>query len=66
MKTYNVFKSGSTKIGQITATCITKAVKQFMATLDKSATYELYSRGQASITYTDNHTIMSNFVIIQL
>lgn len=65
MKAYNVYKAGSTKIGTIRATCITKAAKQFIATLDKPAKYELYSRENASIRFTDNYSIAGDFVINQ-
>ncbi|CDX00747.1 Hypothetical protein DPCES_1429 [Desulfitobacterium hafniense] len=65
MKLYTVGKAGSTEIGTLYATCITKAAKQFIATLDKPAKYELDSREQASIRYTDNHNLMGNFVITQ-
>ena len=64
-KLYKVFKSGSTQIGTLYATCITKAAKQFTATLDKPAKYELYSNQQANVRYNDNCQAMSDFVIYE-
>lgn len=65
MKRYNVYIAGSTKIDTVQATCITKACKRFIETLEKAARYELDSREQARIRYTDNYSICSNFVIIE-
>jgi len=64
-KLYKVLNAGSTQIGMICATCITKATKQFIATLDKPAKHELYSREQASVRYSDNYCVMSDFVIYE-
>jgi len=64
-KLYKVFKAGSTQIGTLNATCITKAAKQFTATLDKPARYELYSKEQASVSYGDNFNATSDFVIYE-
>lgn len=65
MKTYNVFKSGSTQVGTIKATCITKAVKSFINTLDKPVKYELNNLQYASIRYLDNYSICSDFVLME-
>jgi predicted nucleic acid-binding Zn-ribbon protein len=55
----------STKITELNATCITKAAKLFIDTLERKATYSIYSTCQASIRYSDNHSIMSDFVVIE-
>lgn len=65
MKQYKIFKSGSTQVETLSATCITKATKQFIATLDKPVKYELFSKEQASIRYNDSHNEMSDFVIYE-
>lgn len=65
LKLYKVFESGSTQIGTLYATCITKATKQFIATLDKPAKHELDSKEQARIRYNDNCCVMSDFVIYE-
>jgi len=65
-KMYKVFESGSAQIGTIYATCITKATKQFIATLDRPAKYELYSKEQASVRYNDSYGAMSDYVIYQV
>lgn len=67
MKRYNVFRAGSTKITELNATCITKAAKHFILTLDRpvAATYHLHSTAQASIRYVDNHHVMSDYVVIE-
>lgn len=64
-KLYKVFKSGRTQIGTLYATCITKAAKEFIATLDKPAKHKLYSKEQASIRYSDSYHTMSDFVIYE-
>ncbi|EGW36451.1 hypothetical protein [Desulfosporosinus sp. OT] len=64
-KLYKVFKAGGAQMETLHATCITKAAKQFIATLDKPAKYELYSKEQASVRYNDNHNAMSDFVIYE-
>jgi len=63
MNTYIIARAGSTRIGEVYATCITKACKDFMETLDREAKYELYSREHASIRYTDNYHVMGDFVV---
>lgn len=64
-KPYKVFKAGNTQIGTLRATCITKAVKEFIATLDEPANYELDSKEQARIRYNDNYCVTSDFVIYE-
>lgn len=66
MKKYDVYIAGSSKIDTVYATCITKACKAFIETLNKEAKYTLYSKEQASIKYTDNYTICGDFVIIHV
>jgi len=63
MKLYIIARAGSTRIGEVYATCITNACKDFMETLDREAKYELYSREHASIRYKDNYHVMGDFVV---
>ena len=64
-KLYKVFKAGGAQVVTLYATCVTKAAKEFIATLDKPAKYELYSKEQASVRYQDNHNATSDFVIYE-
>lgn len=64
MKKYNIYCAGGEKITTVKATCISKACKAFMATLNKEAKYELDNKEYASIKYTDNFTICSDYVVI--
>ena len=66
IKTYAIYKAGSTQVGTICATCITKAVKQFIETLENPASFELSSKAQASIRYIDNYNVMGDFVAVEL
>ena len=63
MKTYEIYESGSKRVGTINATTITKAAKQFISTLEKKAKYNLHSREVCSIRYSDNRSVMSNFIV---
>ena len=65
IKKYDVFISGGEKIGTVLATCITRACKGFIGTLDKEAKYELYSKCHASVRYVDNFTICGDYVIME-
>lgn len=65
MKKYDVYISGGEKLTSIYSNCITKACKSFIQTLDKQAKYTLQGREHASIRYTDNYSICSDFVIMQ-
>jgi len=65
LKTYNVYRSGGTKVATIKATCISKASKQFIDTLDKKAKYKTEDAYMSEIRYTDNYTIMSDFIVMQ-
>lgn len=64
MKKYDIYISGSTKIDTVQATCISKACKNFIETLDKKAKYTLVNSDYATISYTDNFSICSNFVVM--
>ena len=66
MKAYEIYKSGSTKITTLSSTCITKATKEFMKTLQESAKFELYNKQMAKIYYKDNYSITSDFVIMEV
>jgi hypothetical protein len=65
MKKYDVYIAGGEKIESICATCITKACKSFIETLDKQAKYTLQGKEYASIRCVDNYSICSDFVIMQ-
>jgi hypothetical protein len=68
IKSYVVYEAGGCKLEMdyIWATCISKAAKKFIATLDKPAMFELRSKQQASIRYRDNHSVMGDFVIMEV
>jgi hypothetical protein len=65
IKKYDVYVAGSSYVTTVYATCISKACKEFMATLKKKAKYKLTSKYLASIIYTDNHTICGDFVVME-
>jgi|GEM_PF-3349995 hypothetical protein len=65
LKTYNIYKAGSTQIGTITASCISKAALHFVATLERPASYEIGSRQHATVRYSDNYGLVDDFVICQ-
>lgn len=65
MKTYAIYKSGSTFLKTISNTTIRKAAKEFIATLDKPSSCNIVNSEYASIIYKGNYTIMSDFVIMQ-
>lgn len=64
MKKYDVYYAGGERITTVYATCISKACKSFMETLNKQAKYTLESKEYASIRYNNNYTICSDFVIM--
>lgn len=64
MKRYDIYFAGGEKLKEVMATCITKACKAFIDTLDKKAKYTLENKEYASIRYTDNYTICSDYVVI--
>lgn len=66
MKRYDIYISGSERICTIYSTCISKACKSFIGTLKKPAKYTLQSKEYASISYIDNYTISSNFVVMEV
>ena len=65
MKRYDVYIAGGEKLKSIYAPCITKACKSFIGILDKHAKYRLQIKVYASISYVDNYSICSDFVIMQ-
>ena len=65
MKKYDVYIAGSTKIDTVEATCITKACKKFMETLEKQSKYKRVTSDWATISYSDNHSICSDFVVME-
>lgn len=64
MRKYDIYYAGSEKITTVKATCISKACKSFIDTLSKEAKYELDNKEYASIRYTDNYTICSDYVVM--
>lgn len=64
MKKCDVYISGGEKFTAINSTCISKACKSFIETLEKSAKYTLESKEYASIRYSDNYSICSDFVVM--
>lgn len=64
-KEYTVYVAGSEKIDTVYATCISKACKAFMKTLNKEAKYTLYSKEMAFVRYTDDYTICDGFVVME-
>lgn len=65
LKTYAIYIAGSEKVDTIRTTCITKAVKQFIETLDQPAKYELSDKCSATIRYNENRSIMNDFVVME-
>lgn len=65
MKKYDVYIAGSVKIDTVQATCITKACKTFIETLEKQAKYRRITSDYATISYTDNYSICSDFVVME-
>lgn len=65
MKRYDIYIAGSEKIDSIYASCISNACKSFINTLGNPARYTLQSKEYASIRFTDNYTILSDYVIMQ-
>ena len=65
IKTYDVYIAGSEKIDTVHATCITKACKKFMETLEKQAKYKRVTSDYATISYIDNYSICSDFVVME-
>lgn len=65
MKKYNIYYAGAEKFKCIYSSCISKACKSFIETLDKPAKYNLENKEYASIRYTDNYSICSDFVIME-
>ncbi len=66
MKRYDIYFAGGEKATTIFASCITKACKSFIETLEKEAVYKLNGKEYASIRYRDNHTICNDFVVMEV
>ena len=64
MKKYDIYFAGGEKISTVNATCISKACKAFIGTLNKKAKYTLQNKEYATICYTDNYTICSDYVVV--
>lgn len=66
MKKYDIYYAGGEKIITIYSTCISKACKSFIETLSRQAKYKIENKEYASIRYTDNYTISSDFVVMRV
>lgn len=66
MKRYDIYFAGGEKATTIFASCITKACKSFIETLEKEAVYKLNGKEYASISYKSNYSIFSDFVVINV
>ena len=64
MKQYAVFNSGSTRECILKNTCITKATKEFIKTLQKPARFDLHNKHMARIYYKDNYSMTADFIIM--
>lgn len=66
MKQYGVFESGSKKVAEVKATCISKACQRFIATLERPCAwvYKLDSREQASVRFLLNETVVNDYIVI--
>ena len=65
MKRYDVYISGGEKINSVYSSCISNACESFIRTLENPARYTLQSKEYASIRFTDNYTISSDYLIIK-
>jgi Tfp pilus assembly protein PilF len=66
MKQYAVFDSESTRECILKNTCITKATKEFIKTLQKPARFDLHNKHMARIYYKDNYSMTADFVIMEV
>jgi len=66
LKHYRAFTAGGGELVRFQDTCITKAAKQFIAALPREAAFKLRDRKLASVSYKDNHTITSDFVVMEV
>ena len=66
MKRYDIYFAGGEKATTIFASCITKACKSFIETLEKEAVYKLNGKDYASIRYKSNHSICNDFVVMKV
>lgn len=64
MKSYGIFYAGGSKITTVKAGCITKACKAFMEQFNKSYRIKKYSCDYATISFYDNYSICSDYVVI--
>ncbi len=63
---YEVYKSGSTSTGIIiNETCITKALKKFIQTLERPANFGRYSNSLGWVKFEDNYTIAGDYILKQ-
>lgn len=64
MKNYGIFYAGGSKITTIKANSITKACENFMEQFNKPYKIEKHSCDYASISFFENYSICSDYVVI--
>lgn len=65
MNRYDIYVAGGEKIKTVYDTCISKVCQSFIETLEKEARYNVMNSYYATIRYTDNYTILGDFVILR-
>lgn len=65
MKKYVVYYAGGEPITSVYSTCISKACKAFMETLEKPSRYKRFTRMVGLICYKNNHSSFNDFVVIE-
>ena len=64
MRTFEVYKSGSTKVCEIKASCVTNACEEFELSLKKSSTHKIHNKEYATIKYNSNNSMYNDFVVM--
>jgi hypothetical protein len=66
MKRYSVYVAGGSYVTTVEATCITKACKAFAAHIKLAAPkIELMNKYHATLKSKENHTICSDYVVME-
>lgn len=65
IKSYEAYYSGSIFHSFLRATCITKAIKQFIKDNNLVATFELYSAQGGSVRLKDNYSICNDYIVLE-
>ena len=63
---FEVYFSGGGMYCWIYASCITKAVRHLVEGFDYPATFKVLSRSMATVTYEDNISLGSDFVVMEV